>query len=719
MLLKDSVPLARKGKGYIMNGYQKMKRLRGMAVTKVISATTAVSMAVTGMVVAASANSATSDAVEKALGSLREYGVVAENMINSSHFESNFATKNLSLGRNYDVNNIINYKDRTIDFKVTTAEKFGEGEAKYYYFGVYCNGERIGVTYQSADGVVEKDVIGVKFSEPGSKRFVINIPAKYHGETVVVHKLGFPEEIEEKSAADLVPVDNGTSFSPVDISKVSKCVISDTMQVEGEMFSTDKKLYVGSDIYKDVVKENDGRYSYNGKIIANNTNEFIEYADSQMEVNQLLSNIKTASEELKNVNTVGENALYYKVSGGVAPGSADAKEINEKINFLKNNPDYSLLVNVYLNENETNYYTFNTDHGVGDWDVNTCSRIVFNFIGGDPETTTVNVGDGFRGTVIAPDARVTIGSTMCGAVYTPSLNIMNGEIHMAPYNFLNYGYNAYFEAAEEETTTEETTTEPVTEETTTEPETEETTTEPETEETTTEPETEATTTEPETEETTTETPVTTTEPPVTTTEPPVTTTEPPVTTTEPPVTTTEPPVTTTEPPVTTTEPPVTTTEPPVTTTEPPVTTTEPPVTTTEPPVTTTEPPVTTTEAEEETTTTPTVVDEEEETTTTPTVVDDEEVTTTTPAVVDDEEVTTTTPTVVDDEEETTTITTIIIEEEVPRDDLIFIDEEVPLGDKPMNTGVDSHIGMFAAIGGAALLIGGGAQAYSVILKKKK
>ena len=51
--------------------------------------------------------------------------------------------------------------------------------------------------------------------------------------------------------------------------------------------------------------------------------------------------------------------------------------------------------------------------------------------------------------------------------------------------------------------------------------------------------------------------------------------------------------------------------------------------------------------------------------------------------------------------------------------MIFIDEEVPLGDKPMNTGVDSHIGMFAAIGGAALLIGGGAQAYSVILKKKK
>ncbi|MCM1487752.1 MAG: choice-of-anchor A family protein [Firmicutes bacterium] len=704
-----------------MNGYQRMKRLRGMTATKIVSATTAVSMAVTSLIVAASANSATSDAIESALGALRGYGVVAENISNSSHFETNFATKNLNLMRNYDVNNIINYKDRTIDFKVTTDEKFEQDENKYYCFGVYCNGERIDVTYQSAEGIIQKDVIAVKFDKAGTKRFVINVPAKYHGETVVVHKLDFPEEIEIKTAADLVPVDEGMPFGPVDESQVSKCVISDTLQVAGEMFSTNKKLYVGSDIYKDVVKENDGRYSYNGQIVANNTNEFIEYSGSEMEVNELLSNIKTASEELKNINAVGENAFYYRVDGGIAPGSEDAREIVEKIKFLKNNPEYSLLVNVYLKEDETNYFTLNTEHQVGDWDINTSSRIVFNFIGGSPETTTVALGDGFRGTVVAPDAKVRIDSTMCGAVYAPELNIQNGEVHMAPYNFLNYGYSAYFEAVEEETTTEpeteETTTEPETEETTTEPETEETTTEPETEETTTEPETEETTTEPETEETTTEPPVTTTEPVVTTTEPPVTTTEPVVTTTEPPVTTTEPVVTTTEPPVTTTtEPVVTTTEPPVTTTEPVVTTTEPPVTTTEPVVTTTEPVVTTTEAEE-TTTTPTVVDDEEVTTTTPTVVDDEEVTTTTPTVVDEEEVTTTPA--VEDEEEVTTVTTIVIEEEVPRNDLIFIDEEVPLGDKPMNTGVDSHIGMFAAIGGGALLVGAGAQAYSVILKKKK
>lgn len=635
-----------------------------MLVTKIVSATTAVSMATTGMIVAASANSATSDAIEEALSSLRTYGIVAESMENSSHFESNFAAYNLNLARNYDVGHITERKDRTIDFKVTTDEKFENGEAKYYYFGVYCGGQRIAVKYQSAEGVISKDVIAVKFDKPETKRFVINVPAEYHGETVVVHKLGFPEDIEEKTAADLMPIDEGLAFAPVDNSTVTKCVVSDTMTVAGEMFTTDKRVFVGSDIYKDIVKENDGRYSYKGNIIANNSNEFIESANAKMEVSELISNIKTASEALKTVNTNGENALFYTVHGGIAPGSEDANEINKKIKSIKENPEYSLLVNVYLDEGETNYFTLNSAHGVGDWDVDTASRIVFNFIGGEPETTTVQLGDGFRGTAIAPDSKVIIGSTMCGAVYAPSLNIMNGEVHMAPYNFLNFAYSAYFEPEEEETTTPEETTIPETEETTTVPETEETTTAPETEETTTVPETEETTTAPETEETTTTVPETEE-----------------TTTTVP-----ETEATTTTPP----ETEATTTVP-----ETEDTTTTPPETT----VTTTVPET------EATTTTPTIVEEEDETTTTPTIVEEEDETTTT---------------TVDAEQETETTTTlIVIDEEVPLDELIFIDEEVPLSDLPMNTGVDSHIGMFAAIGGGALLVGAGAQAYSVFLKKKK
>ena len=657
-----------------------------MLVTKIVSATTAVSMATTGMIVAASANSATSDAIEEALSSLRTYGIVAESMENSSHFESNFAAYNLNLARNYDVGHITERKDRTIDFKVTTDEKFENGEAKYYYFGVYCGGQRIAVKYQSAEGVISKDVIAVKFDKPETKRFVINVPAEYHGETVVVHKLGFPEDIEEKTVADLMPIDEGLAFAPVDNSTVTKCVVSDTMTVAGEMFTTDKRVFVGSDIYKDIVKENDGRYSYKGNIIANNSNEFIESANAKMEVSELISNIKTASEALKTVNTNGENALFYTVHGGIAAGSNDADEINKKFKSIKENPEYSLLVNVYLNEGETNYFTLNTGHGVGDWDVDTASRIVFNFIGGEPETTTVQLGDGFRGTAIAPDSKVIIGSTMCGAIYAPSLNVMNGEVHMAPYNFLNFAYSAYFEPEEEETTTPEETTIPETEETTTAPETEETTTAPETEETTT--------TVPETEETTTtvpETEATTTTPPET--EATTTVPETEATTTTPAPETT---VTTTAPETeatTTTPAPETT----VTTTAP-----ETEATTTTPPETT----VTTTIPETEaTTTTPTIVEEEDETTTTPTIVEEEDETTTT---------------TVDAEQETETTTTlIVIDEEVPLDELIFIDEEVPLSDLPMNTGVDSHIGMFAAIGGGALLVGAGAQAYSVFLKKKK
>ena len=69
-------------------------------------------------------------------------------------------------------------------------------------------------------------------------------------------------------------------------------------------------------------------------------------------------------------------------------------------------------------------------------------------------------------------------------------------------------------------------------------------------------------------------------------------------------------------------------------------------------------------------------------------------------------------------EVTTTIITIEIEEDAPRGNLITIDEDVPLGDAPPSTGVESSVGMFIAIGCGALAVGIGAQVYSVLLKKK-
>ena len=77
-----------------MNGYEKMIRLRRMKITKIISAFTALSMTITGLAVAASADSASPDFISEALGDLTNYGIVASDMVNLVDFETNFAVKN-------------------------------------------------------------------------------------------------------------------------------------------------------------------------------------------------------------------------------------------------------------------------------------------------------------------------------------------------------------------------------------------------------------------------------------------------------------------------------------------------------------------------------------------------------------------------------------------------------------------------------------------------
>ena len=858
--------LCRLKRGNDMNGYEKMKRLRRMKITKAVSAVTALSMTVTGLIVAASANSASPDIISRALGGLTDYGIVARDMTTSSDFESNFAVSNLRLNNSFDVSKFISDKSRTVTFNVTSNETFEDGETKTHYLGVFCGGELVEVEFSGADesSVEKSQIIAVEFTKAGTQTFNITIPDSYKYDTLTIHKLDFVVDEEEKVGTFEI-CDGGTTLVPFARNEAesfadnAENIIADSLAVENESFGSNKTVYVGPEVYEYITVGDDGRVFYsrnplyewgkaegsdywemipvrdadgnqvykdaNSAPIANNSNTFVLMPEASQKVEELIGSMQNASDTLAQINTetVTDKVLYYEVHGSVHAGSAQAEKIKEYYAYIKQHSDWSLLVNVFLDNGE-NTYVFNGG-AVGDRDLDAASRIVFNFIGGDVKSTHVTLGDGFRGTALAPNARVSIASTICGAVYSPQLAVSSGEVHMATYRAFSHEYWAeYYDVievtttttsettttppetttseeetttppetttSEEETTTppeEETTTPPETttseeetttppeEETTTPPETttseeetttppeEETTTPPETttseeetttppeEETTTPPETtppeEETTTPPETtppeEETTTPPEEETTTPPeettttrprfevpetTTTTTPPETTTVPPETTTTPPETTTVPPETTTTPPETTTVPPETTTTPPETTTVPPETTTTPPETTTVPPETTTTPPETTTVPPEETTTTTVGVFSDTATTTT-TPPPSFEVPKTTP--VSETTVppvtTTTTPTTTVPEIPTeTTVTvpvTVRIDEDVPRGavtpdvPVIMIDERVPLGDRPMNTGVESKVGLFAAIGGAALMIGVGAQVYSVILKKK-
>lgn len=650
-----------------MNGYKKMKGLAGMKVLKVLSAVTAVSMTVTSLAVATSANSVTPDVIANALGDLRNYGIVADSFTSANHFESNFAAHNVILNNDFSVDNYVINGDRTVKFKVTTEESFGKGEIKRYTFGVFCGSELIDVIY---GGETQKGILTVEFDEAGEKTFTITIPEEYRYETLRIYKMDAAEGehgvqyTSSESGVELIPEAGSREEM---IKKASTCVIGSSFKINSVMIGENKIMKVTPPVYENIVLENDGRYSYKqgeySYIIANRSNQFINTPEANETIDSLLDKIREASDTLGKIKSGSSKVIFGEIDSSIEYGSEDEKKINELYQKIKDNPELSLLINVKLGDASAFAMRFHSC--IDNWDVDTGSRIVFNFIGGVEGVTTIYLGDGFRGTVIAPDTRVINESTVLGAVYASEVSNPGGEIHKATYGGFCDSYQAYYYDSPEITTVPVTTTTPV-EVTTTEEVTvpEETTPE----ETTTE---ETTTEEITTEETTTTTVNDATDEQTTTPAPVVTTTPAPVVTTTP-----APVVTTTPAPVVTTTP-----APVVTTTVEAVETTPAPV-------------------EDETTPAPVdTVPETEETT------------------VPEETETTTLPEIVEEPTETTTTVLIEIEEDIPRDELILIDEDIPLGDTPFATGVDNHIGLFITIGGLALLIGIGAQVYTVILKK--
>ena len=718
-----------------MNGYKKMKRLAGMKVLKALSAVTALSMTVTSLAVSASANPVTPDVIANALGDLTSYGVVANSFTTASHFETNFAVNDLSLNNNFDVDKYVVLSDRKINFTVSTEESFAKDETKIYYFGIYCNGEQVDVRYgdetnseRSSDDY--KGIIAVEFKEEGSKSFTITVPDEYKYETIQIFKMK-PDEIDGKYCftASEAPVELAPASSDEKelIQKNSACIVGNSMVRSSITIGTNKSMIFTPEVYQNLVFENDGRVSYiqdgQSSIFAEQGNTFISDENAGKMVDDLLAQVQEASKLFAGATAGNGKVILATLDQSIYNGDRDNKALIKLSNiptnfelsrpndrdqnspegytfaeqlkngyvtvydlyrYMQNNPEVMLVLNVDVKN--ASDFTMDFNNIIDNWDVATSSRIINNFINCNKGITSIYFTEGIRGTIIAPDAKVTISKTMCGAVYADSVVNDGGEIHRGTYRSFVDSYSAHYFDAPPTTTPEVTTTPP--EETTT------VTTEPEETTTTTEPEVTTTTT--------TEVTTTTTEPVVTTT-----TTPAPVVTT----TTTPAPVVTT----TTTPAPVVTT---TTTTPAPVeevTTTTTPAPVEEVTTTTTPVPV-----EEVTTTTP--APEEEVTTVTEpepdvtTTVEEEE--TTTPVEEPTPEETTTTP----DEPEveiTTTTTTVLIEleEEPPRDNLILIDEDIPLGDTPFNTGVDNHIGLFITIGSLALLVGVGAQVYTVILKK--
>ncbi len=774
-----------------MNGYEKMIRLRRMKITKIISAFTALSMTITGLAVAASADSASPDFISEALGDLTNYGIVASDMVNLVDFETNFAVKNIKLGSHFQMDNFVLNKHRTVSFEVTSEGYFEPGTTKVYYFGVYSGGKLINIEFEGTK--TDKPApIRVEFTEPGTKRFSFNIPSQYRNDFITIHKL---EPIiidncdEDKDGGtdiggnpkiEFVTVDEGTVLYP-QTGFENECIISDSLQVGGESFGVNKTINVGSDIYGRISSngneifyevprmnwnkpegsdywvvtpdlDSEGNQVYDkGVKIANGTINFVEMPNAQAEVDRLLSIMESASSQLRGIMSNSDNVTVYSVNGSINCGSQEAGNILAEYDRVKNNPNAYLLVNVALNQGE-NVFVFNSG-SIGTWDADESSRIIFNFYGGDVKDTHITLGDGFRGTALAPNARVSVIATMCGAIYAPQVTISSGETHMAPYRSLNHTYEAHFYEEQQTTTSMEETTSELTSSEEVSPETtpESTPSEETTSETTqgsippeeTTPGTTPETTAPEEttyettqgsippEETTPETTQASPTPEETTPETTPESTSPEQTTLETMPETTVPEEITSEttqgshtpeeatletiPELTHSEEtsPETSTEdttrrffiPTTTTTTVPES--NPPENTTTSLDTTTLPPEITTSVE------PTDPFEFETSEASTIVGIYSEENTSALAPVTELIATTTVPIVFE------------LEEDVPRGvispdllPLIEIDEEVPLSDRPMNTGVDSKVGLFAAIGGVALLIGVGAQVYSVILKKK-
>ena len=830
-----------------MNGYEKMIRLRRMKITKIISAFTALSMTITGLAVAASADSASPDFISEALGDLTNYGIVASDMVNLVDFETNFAVKNIKLGSHFQMDNFVLNKHRTVSFEVTSEGYFEPGTSKAYYFGVYSGGELIDIEFEGT--TTDKPApIRVEFTEPGTKRFSFNIPSQYRNDLITIHKLEpiFIDNCDEgeDSRTDIggnpkiefVTVDEGVVLYP-QTGFEKECIISDSLQVGGESFGVNKTINVGSDIYGRISSngneifyevprmnwnkpegsdywvvtpdlDSEGNQIYDkGVKIANGTINFVEMPNAEAEVDRLLSIMESASSQLRGIMSNSDNVTVYSVNGSINCGSQEAGNILAEYDRVKNNPNAYLLVNVALNQGE-NVFVFNSG-SIGTWDADESSRIIFNFYGGDVKDTHITLGDGFRGTALAPNARVSVIATMCGAIYAPQVTISSGEAHMAPYRSLNHTYEAHFYEEQQTTTSMEETTSELTSSEEVYPETtpESTPSEETTSETTqgsTPPEETTPGTTPETtvpEETTSETTQGSTPPEETTPGTTPETTAPEETTYETTQGSTPPEETTSGTTPETTAPEETTYETTQGSTPPEETTPGTTPETTAPEETTyettqgstppeeitsettpgsTSPEQTTLETMPETTvpeetipeTTPELTHSEETsseaatedttrrffipTTTTTTVPETNPPDNTTPSLdtttlppeittpVDPtdpfvfetseagtivgiySEENTSVPAPVTEPIATTTVPIVFeLEEDVPRGvispdllPLIEIDEEVPLSDRPMNTGVDSKVGLFAAIGGVALLIGVGAQVYSVILKKK-
>ena len=686
--------------GKTRNAYDLMKKA-GMV--KSVASVTALSMAASSLVIAASASSTDVSVINKAMENLNTYGIVADTMSTNVHFESNFAVNSLSLGSNFDVNNAMaQAPERRIRFSVSTTEFIESGDEVHYYYGIYSGETRV------------VPVIDCVFNAASSSvSATVEIPDEYKFADLTVYELEKNgDEYTKKTDVENL---EGVKFPG---NPYTECYFGELDQCKMEAFK-EITVYTAMDASQFSGK-NGGEWFYDGSKIGYGST-FVFNAEKDMD--GLFADIKDASTIISGIEAGGQiNVL--NISGSVTKDSND-KAIIDAMKALQGN-DNVLVINLTVNPDDA-ITSISLRENLGLWNAELYSRVIWNVLGGNGNNTLV-LGESFGGIVLAYDMDVSNPSTICGAVYTnKSYSVAGGEIHAATFRMYDEFTAVHEDEPEVTTTPEETTTTP---EVTTTPE--ETTTTPEVtttpEETTTTPEVtttpEETTTTPEvttTPEETTTTPEVTTTPEETTTTPEVTTT-PEETTTTPEVTTT-PEETTTTPEVTTTPEETTTT--PEDTTTPEETTTTPAVTTT-PDETTTTPEVTTTP--EETTTTPEVTTTTPEVTTTP-VEEDTEVTSYILTPPTKEEITTapdvtTTPTE-EDAEGTSYVATppseeqvIIPDEETPTAEIIVIDEEEAPKDAIPNTGVANNILLFSVIGGASLAVGVAAHVYGTFLKKK-
>lgn len=664
-----------------MNGYQKLKMLRRMKLVKIISTVTAMSMAATSLVIAASADAVSKDYIKGILGNLTKYGIVADAMYASGDFESNFAVNVASISNaapHYD--NAVNKVEVTRTLRITVTNNVSQEDmegpitASLQLFS--SNG-----TVLQFNGV-DNGVINMTFEEGGeSKSALLTLPAEYKYDTIKVVptvagslkpdiKITVDEDGNEVTTEKpKTLVINPKEYESVPPAKSQKeqealfgsCIIVDKLISSGTVFQNNMSVTFGEAFEGRLEKRMaNGLYAgwyLDGENItgsANNEDTITVDKNAGAIVDDLFKQIVKASEALANIQFAEEGTpVFYRevgfgdideetgkpkaVPGGIdyLQSDHDPYDMITAYQNLKANPDALLIVNVYTHDQDT---TINVQgYGLGGgWDVASASRIIYNVIGGGKLT----VKDSFAGTLIAPNvSSIEAPSVLLGSVYTRGSFTFYSEQHRAIYDTSDSTSEDFSDSCAFEIKTEQDPDETTTTTTTPTEETSTTTTPDDTTTTTTPPDdTTTTTTNPPDDTTTTTTPppddttTTTTAPPddttTTTTTVDETTTTTTTTTTEATTTTvaetttvatTTTPITTTTTAATTTTPNTTTT-PAVTTTTPNTTTT--PIVTTTTPNTTTTPVVTTTTPSTTTTTTTTTTEvseepEESEATTTP------------------------------------------------------------------------------------------------------